>query len=396
MGRYVWIGVIITALLIMMSGGVSYAFHSGGVAECEGCHSMHNSSSNPIRGPHFLKGTDSSSTCLNCHAHGGNAIGQNWGYHVVSDDGGIMSAGGDFYWVSHTYTSLVNGETVTGGGDNAGHNVVAIDYGLTADTNPNNQQAPGGTYPANRLGCTSCHDAHGQFHGGTAHGHGAISVSGSYGAADPTNGTIHGNYRLLGDDQYTTGDGGVGEIQFTASAPIATADSASGKSVAYGENMSEWCSNCHDAFLVDTSDAHKHLSGNDIKLEELADIYGSYIKTGDATGTDIYEALVPIELGEKDGSRLNPTDPFDGGAYAASDGNVTCLTCHRAHASAFDNMTRWDMETAFLAESKALHAIDLTAAQMAIVYYKNGAGVDIPTEYGAYQRSLCNKCHIKD
>jgi len=309
----------------------------------------------------------------------------------MSDDGGIMSAGGDFYWVSHTYTALVDGET-------AGHNVVAIDYGLSADTNPNNQQAPGGTYPANRLGCTSCHDAHGQFHGGTAHGHAAISVSGSYGAADPTNGTIHGNYRLLGDDQYTTGDGGSGEIQFIESAPIATADSASGKSVAYGERMSAWCGNCHGDFLVGTAE-HKHPSGKDTKLSDfgnLAQTYNSYVKTGDLTGTNLYEALVPIEMGEKDGSRLNPTDPFDGGTYEAGDGNVMCLTCHRAHASAFDNITRWDVETAFLAESKALHAIDLTAAQMAIVYYKNGAGVDIVTEYGAYQRSLCNKCHIKD
>ena len=33
----------------------------------------------------------------------------------------------------------------------------------------------------------------------------------------------------------------------------------------------------------------------------------------------------------------------------ASD-NVMCLTCHRAHASAFNNITRWDMEDEFLAE----------------------------------------------
>jgi hypothetical protein len=71
-----------------------------------------------------------------------------------------------------------------------------------------------------------------------------------------------------------------------------------------------------------------------------------------------------------------------------------CLTCHRSHASAFDNMGRWDFEVEFIAESHALESPDVPATAM--VYYKNGAKIDVTTAYGAWQRSLCNKCHVQD
>src|SRR5512137_2106016 len=55
----------------------AYAFHSGGVAECEGCHSMHNSCEGTSNvtgrtfsqgsGPYLLKASDQSGACLNCH-----------------------------------------------------------------------------------------------------------------------------------------------------------------------------------------------------------------------------------------------------------------------------------------------------------------------------------------
>ncbi|MDH5566239.1 MAG: hypothetical protein OEY15_06170, partial [Myxococcales bacterium] len=73
--------------------------------------------------------------------------------------------------------------------------------------------------------------------------------------------------------------------------------------------------------------------------------------------------------------------------------NVMCLTCHRAHASAFNNITRWDMERELLAESfpNADNLIAMGAVENAAYY-----GRDIATEFGHYQRSFCNKCHVKD
>jgi hypothetical protein len=70
--------LIAVALFSIGLSSTSYAFHSGGVAECEGCHTMHNSFEGvkmTVNGlavgttnAYLLKGSDSSSTCLNCHS----------------------------------------------------------------------------------------------------------------------------------------------------------------------------------------------------------------------------------------------------------------------------------------------------------------------------------------
>ena len=65
---------VAAAALLLSSPAM--AFHSGGVAECEGCHTMHNSLEGAAvtsalpqyqSGPYLLKGSDQSSACLNCH-----------------------------------------------------------------------------------------------------------------------------------------------------------------------------------------------------------------------------------------------------------------------------------------------------------------------------------------
>src|SRR5512135_1165881 len=68
---------IAVAAVFAFAFGNAYAFHSGGVAECEGCHSMHNSfeGSTNVTGRTFAQGTgiyllkanDQSGACLNCH-----------------------------------------------------------------------------------------------------------------------------------------------------------------------------------------------------------------------------------------------------------------------------------------------------------------------------------------
>ena len=374
------------ALLVLGTTGTGFAFHSGGVAHCDGCHTMHGSTDNPFGGAEnssLLQGSDASSTCLNCHDGAAR-------YHVNSADGSNTNAGGDFFWVNNDYTVMVRGNPVVFEGQNNGHNMVAADFGMVADTT--NVLAPGGTYAANLLGCTSCHDAHGQVNGGTSKGTAPVSVSGSYGAADPTDGSIHGNYRLLGDAQYTAGSVTADDFNFSADAPIATANSYDGASVDYGSNSSEWCANCHGDFQVGSSTAHKHPAGNDVHLNGYGTNYNSYVATGDFTGvqTASYDDLVPFERGIDDGSLLDETSTVG----PDTNSNVTCLTCHRSHASAFSNMGRWDFEVEMLAESHPLTATDLPAT--AVPYYADGAAIDVVTAYGHYQRSLCNKCHVQD
>jgi hypothetical protein len=385
LNRTMLFGAAIVAFLAFALGNPALALHDGGVAHCDACHTMHNSADNPAIGTtnnQLLIGSDASSTCLNCH----NGTGS---YHIRSTDGSGLSGGGDFYWITKDY-SVAGGwpgaPVVTYLGDDHGHNVIAADFGLLQDANLENAAAPGGTYDSADLGCNSCHDPHGTAGGGTAAGLAAISASGSYGDLEPTDGSRLGNYRLLGDSTYVAPGG----VAFTADAPIAAASGSDGASVDYGSGMSEWCANCHGDYI---NDSHKHPAGNGEHLNGYGDNYNSYVASGDFTGDPLlaFDGLVPFERGVTTGGW-----DLDPASTAGTDGNsnVMCLTCHRAHASANANAGRWDFEVELLSHSHALASADVTPGSA--VYYKDGAVVDIATEYGEYQRSLCNKCHVQD
>jgi hypothetical protein len=368
---------VLAGLLIVGWAGGALAFHDGGVAHCDGCHSMHNSPENPVTGTpnnQLLKGSDGSSSCLNCHAGSG-------GEHVLSTDATNWSPGGDFFWLTQSYTNSDGSGSVTSDPDNMGHNVIASDFGLTVDGT--NTQAPGGTYPSSVLSCASCHNPHGQVDGGTAAGKLPISVSGSYGDI-PVAGTIAGAYRLLGGGADGSG---------LAAQPIAATAGFGETDIshpAYGEGMGEWCASCHGDYI---NDNHKHPSGNGEFLNGEATVYNAYVATGDFTGTsaDSFTALVQFERQETDKAVLLAGVTSTVGPDSTD--NVMCLTCHRAHASAFNNITRWDMEHELLADGwpTAANLVSMGALPNSDYY-----GRDIATEFGDFQRSLCNKCHVKD
>lgn len=399
--------VIMAAGLITfgLSGSVM-AFHDGGVAHCDGCHTMHNSEGGqPINdnlpvgegNEYLLKGTDPSSTCLSCHEGSGS-------YHIYSDDGSNFSPGGDFYWMTKTFTYVTHG-THTSTSSNHGHNIIAADFGLTQDADIS--QSPGGSYNAAWLGCHSCHNPH-----GTKEGDGVIVGSGSYGddpGALPA-GEVYGNYRLLGDASY---DGGMGPLyDFINGAPTAVANHFSPESdgvnipapgepalsvshTVYGQDMSEWCANCHGGFLKATAvgEGHVHPAGNAESLSGHAALYNAYVKTGVSTGdaTTSYLQFVTFERHNDNVVLLLPFATTLDGPTAGS--NVMCLSCHRAHASAFPNAGRWFFESEFLAESHpAPTDTGVTGNDVLYSYY----GRDIASEFGEFQRSFCNKCHAKD
>jgi hypothetical protein len=369
--------------------GTAFALHGGGVAHCDACHSMHATTiaSGATANSVLLKGSDASSTCLNCHE---STDGK--GYHISSPDGSATGQGGDFYWMKNDYTATIRGTVNTSHAATHGHSIVATDFGFAADSD--NLTAPGGSYDATKLGCTSCHDAHGQVNGGTKNGSLPISASGSTSTADAEAGSILGNYRLLGDAVYLAG-GVDDQHAFTNGAPVAVGRNITGASynaqVDYGSGMSEWCANCHGDFLGAADNMHP--AGNGVDLGSYVGNYNSYVATGDFTGTqDIaYDALVPFERGTALRSELNPQSTVGPNANS----NVMCLTCHRAHGSAFEHGTRWDMEAELLV-TKGIYALSTDVPATAAAYYKNGAKVDIVTAYGPWQRSLCNKCHVQD
>jgi hypothetical protein len=167
--RYTLLALATVALAIGL-GTNAYAFHSGGVAECSGCHSMHS----PFPGgTSLLVGSDKSAACLSCHEHAGDTTQSSYHISTASADMPVGTAplqrtpGGDFGWLKKTYTWPAAARPPDRDRDGAshGHNIIAGasaagTYNYVVD--PDNATAPGGTYPSANLGCTSCHDPHGK------------------------------------------------------------------------------------------------------------------------------------------------------------------------------------------------------------------------------------------
>ena len=404
------------------------AFHSGGVAECAGCHSMHNPAPN---GYYLLVGTDASSTCLSCHENAGDTGPSS--YHVSTVDAKLAPGlaplqrgpGGDFGWVKKTYTDT----NYTENGETHGHNVVAVDKGYVADSRYD--FSPGGNFPVGALGCASCHDPHGENRrlcdgsiaqaGNQACG-GAIKASGSYydgtdvANNEPSVTEAVGVYRLLGAAGY--GQNGTG-IVFQG-VPAAKVNSTYNRTeastqtrVAYGNKTSQghvswgkWCATCHEEMHSEENYVHPvdESLGSEVALN-----YNQYVKTGDMTGSkaNSFSSLVPFVENESDYAKLALHAVNSGNQEGpTSSDRVSCLSCHRAHASGMMYGLRYDIEYEFMTKggmyiskenplvtgSRApVQRRGRTENEWKASYYDRPA-----TAFATYQRVLCNKCHQKD
>jgi predicted CXXCH cytochrome family protein len=332
-------------------GTPALAFHDAGVAHCNGCHTMHNSVDgapvdatpvNPMGGnPWLLVDDTPSDTCLGCHALSYGAV---WGADPLMPP--PQKGSGNFAFLDED--NLNDGHAGASNpilGDAAGHNVVAVGWGSGADGTLST--APGGTFPASLMSCTSCHDPHGTD---------AFRL-------------LYGSGRIV-QDFYA----------FTEDAPIATGMSIFGGSesntnhTAYQSGMSAWCSNCHTDYHV-ASGTLRHPSGEAMGAS-IAQTYNLYNGTVDQTGgvaTSSYLAEVPFE-----DAVINVALNNTNGPSATSE--VSCITCHRAHASSAPDSGRWDFNVTFLHEDGV-----------------ESGSYQLPDPYANLnQRSLCNKCHNQD
>lgn len=456
--RYMFL--TLTALALVAWVAPAFAFHSGGVAECEGCHSMHEPASSPL-----LVGLGASSTCLSCHEQAGLLTPSSYHVSTAAADQPAGSPptqrtpGGDFGWLRKTYTFTPRGGATpeTNLGDAHGHNIVATDYGYGTDTQL--AAAPGGTMPSSELGCESCHDPHGQARriwNGTAQvivspltGLGPtyppILGSGSYhNSFNPQTATVPGYsvgvYRILGGPGYRAWD----NVAFPG-APMAVVNSSYNRReysqdgtslgntrVSYGTpganvngftSMSRWCATCHPTYHTDVAGL-KHPVDESLG-GDIADNYNSYRKTGDLSGVvaTSYTSLVPFAKPTTDFGVLRTyADNYATGVEettgADAGDHINCLTCHRAHAGAWDFALRWNYQWEFMTLVDTTGVIKYPAtdatgnrldnpanlisaagaghrgysnAEMLAAYYDRPANT-----FAGYQRAYCNKCHIKD
>jgi hypothetical protein len=431
--REVRIGLIAFAavLLALALGGVAYAFHSGGVAECSGCHSMHAPAPG---GTSLLIRSTPSNTCLSCHAANDTSPSS---YHVMTypvPASGVppveRNPGGDFAWLLKNYTFTVRGTTTNELGQTHGHNVVATDFGIQADSD--NTTAPGGTFVSANLACSSCHDPHGKYRrtstGAIVTSGAPIIGSGSYNTSPgnssgnpiPANQAV-GVYRLLLGSGASPGAG----ANFTG-VPAAVAPSTYNQTeatnqvrVAYGQAVvanqqvawGTWCATCHPQ--MHSANGYVH-PVDQVLSTTVVNNYNAYVNSSNTAGgtqATAFLSLVPFVEGTSDytvlGSHANNNNSFLNGPGGAD--RVSCVSCHRAHSTGWTEMLRWNMEGEFmtLADSSgnpSYPGINATGPAAQVQFARGrtiaetqAAYYDRPvTVFGAYQRVLCNKCHAQD
>jgi len=155
-----------------------------------------------------------------------------------------------------------------------------------------------------------------------------------------------------------------------------------------------------------------HSSGNYVHPVDqtlsggTADNYNQYVKSGDMTGAaaSSFTSLVPFIEGTADyavlASHAKNDDTFLNGPVAAD--RVSCLSCHRAHASGWEYALRWNMEGEFMVYNSLYPGTDTTPSAPQFARGRTGAETqaayyDRPVaKFAPYQRVLCNKCHAKD
>jgi predicted CXXCH cytochrome family protein len=359
------------------------AFHDGGVADCAGCHTMHNSQDGVARnatgtGAGFDLAGDiitgagtapgigyddlllfqgASDVCLNCHAGDG-------GYHVWATDqtaGYLEHGAGDFVFLTEDNINDGHaGSTNPILGHKSGHSIISAIFGTVPD--PVLGSAPGDTtdpYPASAMHCTSCHDPHGTD-----------------------------SFRLTYQSGQTTTYGLTGSMTWDATIDATGVAVFSGPESntwhnQYRGGYSAWCGNCHGDFHNNSGNLI-HPSG-ELLTAEVIDAYNRYEGTADCianppgsghacgsgTSGDAYLSTVPFE---------DPNhDAFNRQTGALATSRVACVSCHRAHATSAPDAGRWDFGVTGLDEDG----------------HESGS-MPMPNPYDQYQRSLCNKCHSQD
>lgn len=305
---------------------------------CSNCHTMHNYQNGEvidIQGPrnYLLK-----SSCAGCHTN------PNGSETIIAIGGTVIPivntsleptrslAGGNFYWVRV-------------GGDRKGHNCLSVP-GVGEDQTL--LQAPGKPSSASGPSCSGCHDR----------------ISGCKSCHDPKHhaddsstvvGESGGWYRFLNSPEHGSSSTGVigiedSDWEYTVSSTDHNEYNGCNNVYGYDDNsISNYCAGCHQGFHglsnTDTDGSiiydnvspwFRHPTHLAIPNDPGKEYY--YYNNPGGSGPGPYNPLVPVA---RDPNQLSTMTGPSSTVTPGSD-QVMCLSCHRAHASPYDHLLRWD------------------------------------------------------
>lgn len=322
------------------------AFHKGGVATCAVCHTMHNSQNgmpvNPAPDNNYLLVWNSATDlCLSCHATDNGSVWANGALTPAAEQG----SGNFIFNSAANINDAPNGLTYPLVGSHGIHNCAAPSQNAGPD--PIHATAPGGSFPSSSLGCTSCHDPHGNE-----------------------------NFRMLRGAGPLPG----GETTFIYDAPLGEGIPLIGAGesrtlhTAYQSGWTNWCANCHGLFHEEAVTGFAHPVDEHFDTEIISS-YAHYEGSGNPTGGDPLTSYLPQVPFEDPGMMTTTTS----GPTMSS--RISCITCHRAHGSSAVDLGRWDFRV----------------NNMRLDGFPSGSyPISSPFGIGTIERQLCNKCHEPD
>jgi predicted CXXCH cytochrome family protein len=337
-----WALILATAVVALSRE--AQAFHEKGTANCNGCHITHTGEGGeseglmqPLEGG-LLIAESPSDVCLTCHAE---SLGAVLGLDPLAPPP-ERGPGNFVFLLEDNLNDAPGGAGEPVPGDAAGHNIVAPGHGMGAD--PRYSLAPGGSFPASRLGCTSCHDPHG-----------------------------NADFRLLRG----RGPLGDGSFSFAYPAPDAVGTALDSgpegprSHTAYRDGVSDWCANCHGRYHRGGSgSAFEHPADQALGVA-VSERYNVYDGEGDPDGGVAATAYVPDVPFEDEFQSTTSTD----GPRPRS--RLMCLSCHRAHATSGPAAGRWDFGVPLLIEDG-----------------RESGSHPIPSPWASLEQGpLCLKCH---
>jgi len=343
---------------ILMNKGLVLAKVSG---ECSNCHTMHYSQNGTnatvwgSEGPYqWLTIND----CVGCHSAGDSSIwkdpvtgapivyntgGVNYGFHYAAGGKHEGLAGGNFYYVTTDDTHGHNIPGITTNQDGILNTAPGTSSGCSC-----HDLSAGGTDPMTLgfgskrkcpEGCTCCHDAaHHVDDSGPVVGNTTGWPAAYYRFLSPGYDSKPHPYTFIIPNSNFRGAEGIEDSDWESD-PKSTDHNEYAGGGNYEHSISKFCAVCHgDFYEYEKSGGSWYHHPTDYAIPdegEYADAFGA-----NGTGTGTWNPMVPVARPYSNLEGMTGPNP---NVYIKTD-MVQCLSCHRAHASPYPDMLRWDYD----------------------------------------------------